>query len=186
MELGQPCCRQRGTVGCGLSGEQGSYKRAGPHLAAIKAAPKGCLLPCGDIEQVPIPCAQGIGGSAAPVEIHQGLLVGRREMSGGDGEWSLTHCANQTKSIKLRKVLLMKTINIHEAKTHLSKLIDAAVNGEPFIIAKAGKPMVKVTLVETESPSRLGFMEGRFAIPDDFDDMASIEIRNMFNGSAGE
>jgi prevent-host-death family protein len=39
----------------------------------------------------------------------------------------------------------MKTVNIHDAKTHLSKLIDAAAKGEPFIIAKAGKPMVKVS-----------------------------------------
>ena len=44
----------------------------------------------------------------------------------------------------------MKTVNIHEAKTHLSRLIEAAVNGEPFIIAKAGKPLVKVVAIETQ------------------------------------
>ena len=41
----------------------------------------------------------------------------------------------------------MKTINIHEAKTHLSRLVDQVVNGEPFVIAKAGKPLVKVCCV---------------------------------------
>jgi prevent-host-death family protein len=39
----------------------------------------------------------------------------------------------------------MQTVNIHEAKTHLSRLIEKAVQGESFVIAKAGKPMVKVT-----------------------------------------
>ena len=48
----------------------------------------------------------------------------------------------------------MKTVNIHDAKTHLSKLIDAAAKGEPFIIAKAGKPMVKV--VPIDAPRRPG------------------------------
>jgi prevent-host-death family protein len=79
----------------------------------------------------------------------------------------------------------MKTVNIHEAKTHLSKLIDEARKGEPFIIAKAGKPVVKV--IPIDSPSgrkvrRLGFMEGQFSVPDDFDRMYSEEIERMFEG----
>ena len=58
----------------------------------------------------------------------------------------------------------METVNIHEAKTHLSRLIERAVAGEPFIIAKAGKPMVKVTAIAepSESPRRrLGFLKGQ-------------------------
>jgi prevent-host-death family protein len=57
----------------------------------------------------------------------------------------------------------MRTVNIHEAKTHLSRLVDEAAKGEPFIIAKAGKPVVKVTALETPSSAqirRLGFLAG--------------------------
>ena len=57
----------------------------------------------------------------------------------------------------------MKTVNIHEAKTHLSRLVEAAAKGEPFIIAKAGKPLVKVIAVEAPAaPKRFGFMRGQF------------------------
>ncbi len=65
----------------------------------------------------------------------------------------------------------MKTVNMHEAKTHLSKLVAEAVAGEPFLIAKAGKPLVKVSPVEepAKKPRRLGFMVGEGGpIPDDF------------------
>lgn len=79
----------------------------------------------------------------------------------------------------------MKTVNMHEAKTHLSKLVDAATQGEPFVIAKAGKPLVKVTMVEAEPARRTGFMKGQFNLPDDFDDLAGEEIRAAFEGSAG-
>jgi prevent-host-death family protein len=77
----------------------------------------------------------------------------------------------------------MLTVNIHEAKTHLSRLIQAAVKGEPFIIAKAGKPLVKVIAVEPpRGVRRLGFMEGEFTVPDDFDMMFQGEIIAMFEG----
>ena len=77
----------------------------------------------------------------------------------------------------------MITVNIHEAKTHLSRLIDQAAKGEPFIIAKAGKPLVKVTALEPAKPAkRLGFLEGQFNIPDDFDQMGQEEIIKMFEG----
>ena len=81
----------------------------------------------------------------------------------------------------------MKTVNIHEAKTHLSRLIEEAVQGEPFIIAKAGKPMVKVTafdVPEAGKTKRLGFMAGQFTVPDDFDQMGSDQIERLFNGVA--
>lgn len=72
-------------------------------------------------------------------------------------------------------------INIHEAKTHLSKLIDRAVKGESFVIAKAGKPLVRVTALDAPvAPERLGFLAGEIEVPDDFDTMAADEIAAMF------
>jgi prevent-host-death family protein len=79
----------------------------------------------------------------------------------------------------------MKTVNIHEAKTQLSKLVEEACKGEPFIIAKAGKPVVKVTALATPTGNqvkRLGFMVGQFTVPDDFDQMGSEEIEKIFGG----
>lgn len=80
----------------------------------------------------------------------------------------------------------MQTFNIHEAKTHLSRLIERAAKGEPFVIAKAGKPMVKVVPIdapEATQTKRLGFLTGRIAVPDDFDRMGSAEIEGLFSGS---
>jgi prevent-host-death family protein len=79
----------------------------------------------------------------------------------------------------------MKTVNIHEAKTHLSRLLEGAAKGEAFIIAKAGKPLVKVTAIATPASSkvkRLGFLEGCFKVPADFDRMGGKEIENLFGG----
>ena len=80
----------------------------------------------------------------------------------------------------------MLTVNIHEAKTHLSRLVDRAAKGEPFVIAKAGKPLVKVAALEVPTSRqvrRLGFMAGEIAVPDDFDRMGSAEIEELFGGS---
>jgi prevent-host-death family protein len=79
----------------------------------------------------------------------------------------------------------IQTVNIHEAKTQLSKLVDQAARGEPFIIAKAGKPLVKVVPLDAPTPrkvQRLGFMSGQIAIPEDFDTMGSAEIAKIFEG----
>ena len=79
----------------------------------------------------------------------------------------------------------MKTVNIHEAKTQLSKLVEAASKGEPFIIAKAGKPVVKVAALTAptyDQVKRLGFMAGQITVPDDFDQMGSEEIEKLFGG----
>lgn len=79
----------------------------------------------------------------------------------------------------------MHTVNIHEAKTHLSRLIDKASKGESFIIAKSGKPMVKVVAIDTPAAGetrRVGFMAGQFSVPDDFDRMGSDEIEKLFGG----
>lgn len=77
----------------------------------------------------------------------------------------------------------MITVNIHEAKTHLSRLIDRAARGEPFIIAKAGKPLVKVMPLDAPEAGqrrRLGFMAGEIKVPDDFDRMGQDEIGELF------
>ena len=77
----------------------------------------------------------------------------------------------------------MRTVNIHEAKTHLSRLVDEAANGEPFVIAKAGKPLVKVVPLDAPAATerrRLGFMIGEIDVPDDFDRMGQEEIERMF------
>lgn len=79
----------------------------------------------------------------------------------------------------------IRTVNIHEAKTQLSKLVDLASKGEPFIIAKAGKPLVKVTAIDAPAPKqvrRLDFMSGQIAVPDDFDEMYRDEIERLFEG----
>nr|WP_285229844.1 type II toxin-antitoxin system prevent-host-death family antitoxin [Neorhizobium galegae] len=82
----------------------------------------------------------------------------------------------------------VKTVNIHEAKTHLSRLVEEAANGEAFVIAKAGKPMVKVVPLEeapAEEPKkkrRIGFLKGQISVPDDFDTMFAKEIEDMFYG----
>lgn len=79
----------------------------------------------------------------------------------------------------------MRSVNIHEAKTHLSRLIEQAARGEPFIIAKAGRPMVKVMAVEAGEAAparRLGFMAGQFSVPEDFDRMGAGEIEALFGG----
>jgi prevent-host-death family protein len=75
----------------------------------------------------------------------------------------------------------MITVNIHEAKTHLSRLIERAAKGEPVLIAKAGKPLVRMTAIEApETPRRLGFMAGEIAVPDDFDRMGQAEVEALF------
>jgi prevent-host-death family protein len=77
----------------------------------------------------------------------------------------------------------LRTINIHEAKTQLSSLVERAAKGEAFIIAKAGKPMVKVVALnaaDNDARRPLGFMEGEISVPDDFDRMGQEEIERIF------
>jgi prevent-host-death family protein len=74
----------------------------------------------------------------------------------------------------------MKTLNIHEAKTHLSRLLERVrEKGEPFIIAKAGRPIAKVVAIDAPEPApprRLGFLAGEIEVPEDFDRMGEVEI----------
>ena len=78
---------------------------------------------------------------------------------------------------------MTKTVNIAEAKAHLSKLVQGAVEGEPFVIARAGRPLVRVQALresEVTGRSRIGFLEGEIEVPDDFDGMGRSEIEDMF------
>lgn len=77
----------------------------------------------------------------------------------------------------------METVNIHEAKTRLSQLLEGVRRGEPFVIAKAGKPIAKVIAIETADaggPRRLGFLAGEIEVPDDFDQLGSDAIAEAF------
>ncbi|KVN23456.1 prevent-host-death protein [Burkholderia pyrrocinia] len=82
----------------------------------------------------------------------------------------------------------MRTYNMRDAKMNLSRLIDEAVHaGEPFVIAKAGKPLVKVVPIDTREPappSRIGFMKGQIRVPHDFDSMGGDDNRKLFEGDA--
>ena len=77
----------------------------------------------------------------------------------------------------------MNQVNMHEAKTHLSALVDRAVQGEPFIIAKSGKPQVIVYAYQAsqEPQKRIGFMPD-IKIPKDFDTLMADEIQALFAG----
>lgn len=63
----------------------------------------------------------------------------------------------------------MQSVNIHEAKTHLSRLVEEAAEGEEIIIAKAGRPVARIVALPSEKPRQLGLLKGKFTIPDDFD-----------------
>ena len=81
----------------------------------------------------------------------------------------------------------MQTYNIHDAKTQLSKLVEMAAKGESFVIAKAGKPMVKVVALDAPESSqmkRFGFMAGQIQVPNDFNTMGADEIQGLFEGEA--
>jgi prevent-host-death family protein len=77
----------------------------------------------------------------------------------------------------------MKQVNIHAAKTNFSALIAAVNRGETIVIAKYGDPVAKlVPFVKKEKPPRVGFMEGAFSVPADFDTAFSDEIATAFYG----
>lgn len=79
----------------------------------------------------------------------------------------------------------METVNIHQAKTHLSRLIERLATGGGFIIAKAGKPVAKIVPLsapDAGKAKRLGFMAGQLCVPADFDRMGGDEIEGLFGG----
>ena len=80
----------------------------------------------------------------------------------------------------------MHTVNMHEAKTHLSRLVKAAATGEPFITACGGKPAVKVVALatlENGATRRTGFLASGISVPEDFDNMGSGEMESLFEGT---
>ena len=77
----------------------------------------------------------------------------------------------------------MKIANIHEAKSQLSKLIESALAGEEIVIAKAGKPLVKlIPYQEDKQPRTPGGWEGKVVMSDDFDDELSADVLRGFTG----
>jgi prevent-host-death family protein len=80
----------------------------------------------------------------------------------------------------------MRIVNMHEAKTHLSRLVEAAARGEPFVIARAGRPLVKVVAIDADpapAPRRTGFLAGRLRTPEDFDRMGADAVAALFDGA---
>jgi prevent-host-death family protein len=77
----------------------------------------------------------------------------------------------------------METVNIHAAKTHLSRLVDRAAAGEEIIIARAGKPVARLAPLAREQPRRrAGLLRGRIAIASDFDAPLPAEVLDAFYG----
>lgn len=77
----------------------------------------------------------------------------------------------------------MAIVNIHEAKTHFSKLVDKAMNGEEIIIGKSGTPVVKLIAIQDKKPKRVpGALKGKIRISDDFDAPLSADILAEFEG----
>jgi prevent-host-death family protein len=77
----------------------------------------------------------------------------------------------------------MKKVNIYEAKTQLSRLVEEAASGRDIVIARAGRPVARLTrLAGAEKRRRLGVLDGRFRIPDDFNKPLPDEVRHAFEG----
>ena len=77
----------------------------------------------------------------------------------------------------------MAIVNIHEAKTHFSKLVHKAMNGEEIIIGKSGTPVVKLIAIQDKKPKRApGALKGKIRISDDFDAPLSADILDEFEG----
>ena len=73
------------------------------------------------------------------------------------------------------------SINIHEAKTHFSRVVARAAGGETVVISKAGTPVAQVTRIGAPvAPQRIGFLAGIARIPDDFDEWGTEEIVRLF------
>ncbi|HKB69856.1 MAG TPA: type II toxin-antitoxin system Phd/YefM family antitoxin [Thermoanaerobaculia bacterium] len=75
----------------------------------------------------------------------------------------------------------MKTVNVHEAKTHLSKLLKRVEKGEEIVIANAGKPVAKLVQISGLPQKRtFGSEAGRFHVPEDFNDPLPDDILDDF------
>jgi len=81
----------------------------------------------------------------------------------------------------------MKSVNIHDAKTHFSRLIDSVADGESVVIAKAGSPVARLVPLDVQPDrprSLVGFLAGRVSVPEDFDRMGETELAAQFDGTA--
>jgi prevent-host-death family protein len=76
----------------------------------------------------------------------------------------------------------VKQVNVHEAKTHLSKLLDEAEAGEEIIIARGGKPAARLVPLEKNKGNIIGLLKGQFVVPDDFDDPLPDDLLKLFYG----
>ena len=77
----------------------------------------------------------------------------------------------------------MVTVNIHEAKTHLSRLLEQVAVGEEIVIAKAGKPIARLVPLEAPPKKRqLGLLKGKLNVPDDFDAPLTDDELILFEG----
>ena len=76
----------------------------------------------------------------------------------------------------------MKKVNIYEAKTRLSELVADAVSGQDVIIARAGRPVARLTRLSQPTKRRLGLLDGRFRIPDDFNRPLPADVLRAFEG----
>ncbi len=77
----------------------------------------------------------------------------------------------------------VRTINIHQAKTHLSRLVEGTGGGEEIVIAKAGKPVARLVPVRPARKRRkLGWLKGKFRVPHDFDAALPDEVIADFEG----
>jgi prevent-host-death family protein len=78
---------------------------------------------------------------------------------------------------------MVRTVNIHAAKTHLSRLVEAAAGGEEIVIAKSGKPVARLCpLAEPPRRRQLGILDGKIHVPDNFDVLYQEEIERLFEG----
>lgn len=80
---------------------------------------------------------------------------------------------------------MTQTVNIHEAKTHLSRLLDKVSQGDSVIIARSGKPIARLTRVDSPQPGsskRIGFLKGQIEVPEDFDHLGEQAILDAFQG----
>lgn len=76
-----------------------------------------------------------------------------------------------------------KCVNMHDAKTHLSRLVDEAASGREIVIARAGKPVARlVALAQDTQPKRLGLLKGKLKVPDDFNASLPPSVLSLFDG----
>lgn len=78
---------------------------------------------------------------------------------------------------------MSNVINIHEAKTHLSRIVDEVAGGAEVIIAKAGKPMARLTPITAPArKKKLGLLKGKVKVPDDFNAPLDADVIAHFEG----